>query len=399
RDDVIARCRLLRNIPRAKAEKLVNAMGSALQEWFVRINPQAVLCHMVDEYVTHLTSIIARKRGIAYVGYAGSFFPGRIQLTQFGNGVAFDVREPDDVEIDSTIATILQPRFRQDYAQKLAYSRGRHAKLTARYYVKRLAFWLKGLAENDPQNVHYIITPHIVERRRISDFPDFSDFHEDWRTRAEAAGKPAVYLPLGYFPESTIDYWVPDRRILAYEQMTLEMARVLARDFTVLVKEHPHMLGARPPAFYAALAATDGVLNLPPLAFSEEAMAVAAASVLGAGSGGVEAALRGKPLFSYCATSYWFAASGAAFLDLARLEDWLGQIRAGIDVFQPLSPAARRALIAQCLRSTVRKRGQGARWPLIHLDDLRATLHTATALRTPASVAHALQTDPLTEPS
>ncbi|MGL4812384.1 MAG: hypothetical protein ACRCXM_11460, partial [Beijerinckiaceae bacterium] len=133
RDDVIARCRLLRNIPRAKAEKLVNAMGSALQEWFVRINPHAVLCHMVDEYVTHLTSTIARKRGIAYVGYAGSFFPGRIQLTQFGNGVAFDVREPDVVEIDSTIATILQPRFRQDYAQKLAYSRGRHAKLTARY--------------------------------------------------------------------------------------------------------------------------------------------------------------------------------------------------------------------------------------------------------------------------
>ncbi len=76
RDDVIGRCRLLRNIERPKAEALVNAMGNALQEWFTQTNPQAVLCHMVDEYVTHLTSIIARKRGIFYVGYAGFFFPG-----------------------------------------------------------------------------------------------------------------------------------------------------------------------------------------------------------------------------------------------------------------------------------------------------------------------------------
>ncbi len=190
--------------------------------------------------------------------------------------------------------------------------------LTGRYYIKRIVFWLKGLVEQDTQNVHYIITPYIVERRRVSDFPDETDFRSDWRERAQVgiqAGKPAIYLPLGYFPESTIDYWVPDRRILAYETMTLQMARVLAGSFTVLVKEHPHMLGARPPSFYAALGAMDGVVNLPPLAYSEEAMELAAASILGAGSGGVEAALRGKPVFSYCPTSYWYAAAQAKPLE------------------------------------------------------------------------------------
>jgi len=31
--------------------------------------------------VTHLLSLLAERRGIPYIGYAHSFFPGRIQLT------------------------------------------------------------------------------------------------------------------------------------------------------------------------------------------------------------------------------------------------------------------------------------------------------------------------------
>jgi hypothetical protein len=382
RADVLIRCRLLRNIAREKAERLIDAMGSALLSWFEDIRPSAVLCHMVDEYVIHLLSIIARKHGVIFAGYAGSFFPDRIQITRFSGGEPYDVREPTEDEVTAAVADITRKNFRQNYNQKNVYDRGQHARAMLRYQVKRAVFALKGVLESDPENLHYRVTPYIVERRNWKDFPTPEVFHADWREKLEAAGKPALYLPLGYFPESTIDYWVRDTRIIDYEALTLKMAEVLGRDFTVLVKEHPHMLGARPAAFYRSLCAIPGVLHVPTTEFSPEVLALARAAILGAGSVGVEAALRGVPVFSYSETSYWFAPSGAFFLDLGAIESWPGQITRDLETFQPMDEAGGRALIAQCLRSTVRRRGFGKRWPLCNEEDLGVMLKKMVADQT-----------------
>jgi len=58
------------NLDRGDAERRLHAMAAALQEWLDRLNPEAVICHMVDEYVTHLLSLLAQRRGIPFIGYA-----------------------------------------------------------------------------------------------------------------------------------------------------------------------------------------------------------------------------------------------------------------------------------------------------------------------------------------
>lgn len=373
RVDIIRRCRLLRNLPERRAAMLAEAMACALGEWFDHIEPQLVVCHMVDEYVTHLVSLLARKRGIRYIGYAYSFFPDLIQVTEFENGQPLNIREPSPDEVQAVIDRLTQGYFRQDYGQRTNYSRKQHVLGLFRYRVKQGVFWAKALRDRDPWNVHYAITPYIVERRRLTDYPSETDFDVDWKQRISSGregNKGVTYLPLGYFPESTIDYWTPNSAIIDYESMIVKMARSLAADFIVVIKEHPHMLGARDRAFYDRLRSIDGVVLVHALAYSSEVMRLSDCVVLGAGSGGVEAVLTDKPVFSYVDTSYWFAASGATYLDLDDIDSWPEQIRALITAHVPLEAKEKAAFIAHCLASTIRQRPGKKRWPHCDLADL-----------------------------
>lgn len=390
RIDVIKRCRLLRNIDRKQARSLLEATACALGEWLDRIAPRAVVCHMVDEYVTHLLSMLSRKRGIRYVGYAYSYFPGLIQATEYEYGRPFDFREPSVDEVREVIAKITKPFFRQDYGQRTNYTIRRHLFGTARYRVKQIVFAAKAVRERDPWNVHYALTPYIAERRHIRDFPSAADFARDWKTdvaQARRAGRTVVYMPLGYHPESTIDYWTPDTCIVDYDDQVVAMAKALAPHVTLVIKEHPHMMGARSRALYGRLRAVPGTVLVHPLEFSTEVLEASDAMMLGAGSGGVEAVLRDRPVFSFVATSYWFESSGATYLNLQRMDGWADVIRAGLRGYQPMSAAAKQGFIAGCLASTVRPRPGAMRWPHCDLGDLERLLATALGPGSHAAVA------------
>ena len=378
--DVTARCRLMRNIDPAQARNMAHAMAGALAKALDAARPAIVLSHMVDDYVTHLLSKLAQKRHILFAGYAYSYFPGLIQLTAFSNGTALRLREPGDDEVDTVVQTISQRVYRQNYLQRDNYTLARHVKGILRYSVKRVVFALKARLESDPWHLHYAVTPFLVERRRLRDFPGRGEFHADWAATLAAArqAKPGavVYLPLGYFPESTIDYWITNTRILRYEDTLLGFVRALARDHVVVVKEHLHMMGARDCRLYRALMAIPNVVSVHPMEFSNDVLAASDAVVLGGGSVGVEATLRDKPIFSFCDTSYWYRAARAGWLDLDDVDAWAGEIQRGIARARPLDDEAKRGFIRECLRSTARPRSPGRRWPHIQLDDLRRLLAT-----------------------
>ncbi len=381
-EDIIARCRLLRNIDPSQARSMVNAMTLTLSEALERSDPDAVLSHLVDEYVLSILALLAKRRGIEFVGYCYSFFPNRVLMTRFSRGQPQNFRDPDDEEVESILGEISQRFFRQNYLQPAEYTRFQHVKYMARHYAKHIAFWSRGFVESDPWNVHYAITPYIADRRRLSDYPVRAQFCEDWKAALEAGriskpNMPVVYIPLGYFPESTIDFWTPDRRILKYQDMMVDIARTLSKDCIVVVKEHAHMLGARDPSLYGALNDIENVISVHPSEFSNDVLDASDVVLLGAGSVGVEAPIRAKPVVSYCATSYWFAASRAVALDLGALDQWSGQIRDAIATYKPMNESEKRDFIRKCLQSTARPRGQGKRWPLIQQDDLRMILNAA----------------------
>jgi hypothetical protein len=380
--DVVSRCRYLRNLPQQLAIDMIRAMSSVLSEELDSFRPAVVLSHMVDDYVTHLLAELSCLRGIVYVGYAYSYFPGKIQVTRFGAGAPHDLREPSEDEVRRTLEQISMRTFRQNYLQKDTYTRARHFRAMLRYRAKQIIFAYRARAEKDPLHVHYGCLPYVVERRRWSDFPASSDFHVDWRQKIQLDSptsneRPIVYFPLGYFPEATIDYWIEDRSFLNYESTVLRICAALGAHFRVVVKEHLHMLGGRNPAFYRALRNTPGIISVPPLEFSNDVLGMCDIVLMGAGSIGVEAFIRGKPIASTCDRSYWFSHARATGINLSELNEWPDVLRRAISSHIAPSENEQFEFVRQCLRSTMRTLRPGKRWPICEPEDLGLALDAA----------------------
>ena len=379
--DVVERCRYLRNLPRTQALKMLRAMASVLKEEMDLYRPQVVLAQMVDEYITHLLSKIAERRGIVYVGFIYSYFPGRAQVVLFSDGRPLKVRDPSELEISETWARVSPQGFRQNYSQRSNYSRLQHAKAMLRYRVKQMAFSFLAWRDHDPLNLHYRCLPYVVERRHWRDFPSESDFHQNWNeliaSLKSSQAMPVVYLPLAYFPESSTDYWVANKIALDYRTLTLNILKVLSEKFIVVVKEHMHMLGGRSVEYYQQIKSIDGVISVPPSVNSNDVLSMANAVILGGGSVGIEAFVRGKPILSFCNTSCWFAASGATELDLTDLPSWVEKTNEAIDGHTLPSDAQKLEFIRRCLEGTMRVKRSGKLWPICNTDDLRHLLGTA----------------------
>ena len=98
--------------------------------------------------------------------------------------------------------------------------------------------------------------PHIILRDHYN-FKKYKRFAESYLYYPiESIGK-AIYLPLQFQPEQTIDVYAP------YFNNQIEVARLVAQslpsDYTLVVKEHPAMAGYRSPSYLEKLARTPNV--------------------------------------------------------------------------------------------------------------------------------------------
>ncbi len=373
-NNAIIRCRLLRGLPHEQAIKMLRSMGSVLAEELNRINPVLVLGQMVDEYSTYLLAELANRRGIKYLGICYSYFPEKIQITQFWNGSPYPCRHVTDLEAQEALALVTNRTFRQDYKLNSSYSLSSHIISILKYKIKSIIFPILAKIKRDPYNLHYSILPFIADRRNLSDFPRAEDFHPDWIRVVNQAivenGKPIIYIPLGYFPECSIDYWIKNTRIINYESVIVEICTILSENFNIILKEHPHMLGARSRNFYSALKKIPDVISIPPLEFSHDACILADAVLIGGGSIGIESFVRGKAIASFCDTSYWYKASNAEFLDLSNLDNWISLFYDLISRHKSPNENEKIEFIRACLSTTIRQKRNGKVWPIPDPDDL-----------------------------
>lgn len=394
-DDIVTRCRLLRHLPREEAERRAQAIAVTLGEALDEVRPQAIFAHMVDEYILATLSHLAQVRRIPFVTYFESFFPGFVNISTFQHGSPVMLREPGPEEVAAALERVSPREFRVDYNQRLNFSVASHVRAVARHYLRRAYLGAKRRIERDPLNMHYQITPYVADKTRLRDYPRRSDFAPDWAARladlrAARPGQPVVYAPLAYYPEASTDYWVRNRRMLGFERATLEILDALAGDAIVLVKEHPHMLGIRDRGFLAELGRRAHVISIFAGEYSNAVLEAADLVLLGSGSAGIEATIRGKPVLGYSDTCYWFGGSGAHVLDLDRLEALPAQVREIAAAGAP--PVDAEALVRHCLASTLRKGEGGRRWPIVNAEDLAGLLARAAAGALPGTAGAPAET-------
>ncbi len=375
--DIIDRCRLARRLNREEAERRVHAIGSVYADVLDRLNPSVIFSNPVDDYTYGTLCYLARQRNIPYVVHFPAYFPGWSSISEYEHGAPVVLRKPLEEEIDAALDQVSAETYRADYDLRLNLSPMNHLRAVTRYRVKQVYHGLRKLIERDPLSAYYNQTPYVGDRRKLSWYPRDEWFDHNWqsglaRKKQDYPDLPIVYCPLSFYPEMSTSYWVKNRRIVDYESAMLDIMRALEGHATLVVKEHIHMLGIRNPAFYAALNKMEHVVNVPPPAFSNSVVDASDIVLLGAGSVGIEATLRGKPVLSYSNTCYWHQASRAAFLDLDRLDTLPEKINQTIDDFTPMSREERRDFVRFCLSATGRVSGPGKCWHNVAPSDLES---------------------------
>jgi hypothetical protein len=152
-----------------------------------------------------------------------------------------------------------------------------------------------GGLRNDPLNFRYLMgsLPQRDGQSSIWGYRCHRYFDRDWeRQLAESPQKP-LFIPLAYTPEATVSYWLGDLRYIDYEDFILNTCSTLQDHYKLVVKEHWSALGMRRIPFYEKLKSIPGVTLVPAEVNSRQVMSKVERLLVGAGTPGVEGAVRG----------------------------------------------------------------------------------------------------------
>ncbi len=298
RDDIVARCRLLRVLPRAETDRFLAAMTWALDGVIEEVNPRVVVSITVDSYVLDLLKVCAERRGIPFLGLVTLFINGYCLVS--GRGEYLPFRQPSEAECESVLDLLLSEEYRPVYLENYASSSALLLKRWLREKIKKVYFSLLPTLRGDPLNYHYRVSHAAArERSRLSCLHPGRFYETDWQERLQEMKDDWAYLPMQYHPECNTDYWSRPNDFRDYESSTLQVVQSLSRRVPIVAKEHPNMLGFRPPSFYKALRSMKNVLLVPPAVPSISLIECCSAVLIWSGSAGIEAAIRGKTVVTF----------------------------------------------------------------------------------------------------
>jgi hypothetical protein len=308
-DDVIARCRVLRWLPRRKATAMALAMAEAMSDVLDKAAPRVVVSWPIDRYVSDILAQLALQRGIPYFELIGSPLLGRSLLTYRGQDV--DVAQPHDAAaIESARMELSGPLFTPPLPAKARkYSLARFWKIFGYFKLRGIAFKAISIAKRDPLNLHYLDSQSFLGHKPgLRDYRAVTGADRDWRARYTAVPREKrLFIPLQVFPEASIDYWIADPGLVAHEDVLVEVAGAFSRaGYAVCVKDHPLQFGFRQVALLDRLRAITGVSVAPYDVDSKDILALTAVTFTCTGTLAMQSTMLGLTAIaaeSYCTTT------------------------------------------------------------------------------------------------
>jgi hypothetical protein len=322
--EIILRNPMLRSMCLIDASHYVRSMSASIEEMLDQVQPDIVFSPAVDSYVMDLLMRHCLARSIPYCGMLPSPVTGYTRITAIGEQLNF--REPTNAEVEEAVRRIDDPTFTPvDLAEWLKMYGNSNVclKRALREIPKPYFFPLLGRLRGDPQNYHY----KASALSRISLFSQalFIDrfFDERWLDRIRSWQGTKVYIPLQAFPECTTDYHVAQLDLIDFPRMLPRLIDAICADGNnlVCVKEHPGMMGVRPPGFYDSIMRRKNVVLLSGDIPASSLIAETDILVTWTGTGGLEAAIRGKPVITIGKPYYNIGGCFSTILNLSDLDN------------------------------------------------------------------------------
>jgi len=156
--------------------------------------------------------------------------------------------------------------------------------------------------------------------------------HMDWEVKIERASQPVLFIPLSYIPEATTNYWLRDLRYLDYDNFIEKLCSSLEGTYTIAIKEHWYCRGVRSVNFYKRLLKLPNVILIHPEVNSRQVFKKVERVLVGGGTSGLEAALRGKRVVTLTKPYYYLE---NYFVHVKDYDQALADLPSLIEGFQP----------------------------------------------------------------
>ena len=309
-NEIINRCRLLRNIEKSIALKLINHYYQYFSFRLRYLKVDIVVTQAVDNYILHILNIVCDQLGVIFWGISGSFFKGYNLLSQQTtkeNIAAVNFKYPNDIVADQ-VNYILNNNSIREYNRSSNYNMIIHSRDVLLNYIRRIIFFiLRNFFWEGRISYHWYVTKFNFGRmylaqyfspKKIKIINNFSDLDNN---------KKSLLIPLNCTPEMTIDYWIKEKVINDYESFILTIVDALSKHFNVCIKEHPHALGTRNKFFYKKLVDKNVYLIDPNKTIKQACLSInnLFGLILGTGSAGIESFINGERVFSFSKSIYW----------------------------------------------------------------------------------------------
>ena len=338
-EEIIKRCRVLRILKKDVAKKKVLAMRYSISKVLESQSVDLVITELVDQYFHDILVREAKKLNIDVFSPIQTFVNGYSRLTLYGENQI--VRIPDDEEVFAVSKQLDKQNYEPNYVKNLKVSNYvEHLKRVFKNMLRFVFLNFKLLNPRDKYDYHYLASSKgILRYSSIFKIIDFK-VSSNWESKLSDSSKLKIYIPLQWYPESTVDYWCSNIDVIDFENVFLETVLKLSKKFTVVIKEHPAALGFRNPNFIKKINSIlcDDILCTPSNIPSNVIVAKVNSVFVWTGSAGFEAAYRGKPVFTMGNPYY---ASGRFFKKVNIVGEYSSTLKTSFSKSIPFVPISK----------------------------------------------------------
>ncbi len=341
---VIQRDRWLRTVAYSAGVKEVLVSIKFFIDFYRANSYQVVFTQIVDSYVMEVMARVGRLLGIEVVGGCDFFVGGYNRITLFGEHKT--IRSPSDREVEEVFGFLLDKKFKSSMVPSHTWMFRRAILLYFQYKAKQFVHGLVYSRLLNKKEYRYLAydetSPYPTSLRHFFVRRNFVDVTQALTWIEEDPESRVVYVPLHYFPEATVEYWVDKPEKADYHLSLIKTLRfLLDKGYRILLKEHPSIVYSRHPDFYKSIfkLGENRIIIVNPFVSTRSVVDKVDTVVVWTGSTGIEAAILGKKVVKVSESYY---TSGFEFSELDK-----------IDSASPLPVSQRKDLLRHILSGMV----------------------------------------------
>lgn len=257
-EDMIARCRFLREIDKQKAINLIDEGINSWRTLLIEYKIDIIYCLPIDSYALQCLHVASEQLNLKFFSTVGTFFKNRIRITNFGELIEnkFDNAENIETKVQDFINSVKEKSLTPEWLIGLS---GSIYKTSIRRYLidslKPFSFLLYRILKKDFDSFSFP-NKKLYKKRMFSTFKrmKISLKIEKNALYPEEIKNDYVFIPLQFYPEITSDYWNKNLELINHHEVVLKVINTFPATDTIIVKEHPAAFGRRDEKFLKKLA-------------------------------------------------------------------------------------------------------------------------------------------------